>query len=573
VIGSLLLRAPDEQRLLDVVIYNYIEKPNSLMLKEKIMPHTRGALLLGSISLSILLPLLLGYFLGYIYPEWRWEHHPFHSSIESIGAFSAITIAVLMTVMVNHGHLQKRYVLVAIALIGMGTLDALHGMLYSGKSYVWLHSVATMVGGVLFATVWMPQSWIERINVARLILLVASLTVLFGLLSVYSPELLPVMVNGGEFTQIARLINLSGGVGFLVGSAYFISKFLVESMQDSAEVEHYENLIFANHCLLFGAAGLLFEFSSLWDSGWWWWHLLRLAAYLIVLVYFFQLFKANHHLLQSKKELLEKATHTKDEFMASMSHELRTPLTSIIGNSEFLLDEGICGRSGCPHQDAGNILHSIRNAGNNQLALVNDILDMSKIESGKFTIDEVPYDLSVLLHELEQMFATRSADAGLTFVLDQKNQEPHLLLGDGLRITQILINIVGNAIKFTEQGEVRLTTWVNQGKLTFQIKDTGIGMSRETIDSLFQRFQQADGSISRRFGGNGLGLFISNNLAGLMGGEIDVSSEEGAGSTFQLTIPHSSTDTPAHFSESETSKATSVLEKRPTPTATNLRIT
>ena len=240
--------------------------------------------------------------------------------------------------------------------------------------------------------------------------------------------------------------------------------------------------------------------------------------------------EAFHTMMQA----LEKAGRTKDDFLASMSHELRTPLTSIIGNSGLLLDEGKCGGAQCPHKDAATTLDAIQRAGGNQLALVNDILDMSKIESGKFTIDEVPYDLASLLFDLKQMFSVRAADAGIQFVLEQKSRETHLLTGDAQRISQILINLIGNAIKFTDKGEVRLTTWVDSEKLIFQVRDTGIGMPRETVDALFQRFHQADGSISRRFGGSGLGLYISENLAHLMGGVLDASSKEGVGSIFDL---------------------------------------
>ena len=247
--------------------------------------------------------------------------------------------------------------------------------------------------------------------------------------------------------------------------------------------------------------------------------------------------------LQKALEEAEAAAAAKDDFLATMSHELRTPLTSIIGNSGFMLDAGDCGGSGCPRQDAQEILNSINSAGKNQLALVNDILDMSKLKSGKFTIDEEPYDLSVMLKELEQMFSVRAADAGIQFVLSQKHHETRLLKGDAQRISQVLINLIGNAVKFTEQGEVRLSVWLDNGQLFFQVKDTGIGMPKSVLDNLFQKFEQAEGSISRRFGGSGLGLYISESLAKLMNGYIDVSSEEGVGSIFQLVLPYRPTDT------------------------------
>lgn len=243
----------------------------------------------------------------------------------------------------------------------------------------------------------------------------------------------------------------------------------------------------------------------------------------------------NHGSLVQARELSDKANLAnlaKDEFLASMSHELRTPLTSIIGNSEILFEQE-------RNTERKELLQAIESAGRSQLALVNDILDMSKIESGKFTIEEQPYDLALLLKDIEQMFSTRIKDAGLNFAIEQQNHETYKLLGDGQRIGQILINLLSNAIKFTEQGSISLVTRLKgDNKLHFTLKDTGIGMSPAVLDRLFQRFEQADNSISRRFGGSGLGLFISINLAEMMGGTIDASSREGIGSIFELILPY-----------------------------------
>ncbi len=235
---------------------------------------------------------------------------------------------------------------------------------------------------------------------------------------------------------------------------------------------------------------------------------------------------------------LVKANQAKDNFLASMSHELRTPLTTIIGNCDHLLEEGYCGQSDCLQSDSIEVLRTIASAGMAQLALINDILDMSKLESGKFTIEEAPYDLTFLLQDIKHMFQTRAADAGLELLIEQQNEEAFLLIGDGQRIGQILNNLLSNALKFTLEGSVSLTTHTEGENILFTVKDTGIGMSPEVIDKLFSRFEQADGTISKRFGGSGLGLYISLNLAELMGGTIDVSSSEGVGSVFQLTLPY-----------------------------------
>jgi len=251
---------------------------------------------------------------------------------------------------------------------------------------------------------------------------------------------------------------------------------------------------------------------------------------------------------------LARANEVKDEFLASMSHELRTPLTAIIGNSEFLSEQIVV-------PNLREVVTDIEAAGRVQLALVNDILDMSKIDSGKFTINESPYDLARVLGSVERMVAIRVHDGGLKFVIDQKNQEKYQLLGDSQRIAQILINLLGNAVKFTEQGQITLTTWVEAQQIYFQVKDTGIGMSPQEQSHLFKRFEQADSSISKRFGGSGLGLYISMNLAHLMGGEMSASSQLGQGSIFTLSLPYRVSDLLVKEGETNASKSIGAVEQ------------
>ncbi len=246
--------------------------------------------------------------------------------------------------------------------------------------------------------------------------------------------------------------------------------------------------------------------------------------------------KLSDALFEKERSLLELG-RTKDEFLSNMSHELRTPLTSIIGNSEFLLEHGCQ----LQHRD---MIESIKVAGENQLALVNDILDMSKIQSGKFTISEVTYDLSKMLRTIRQMFSLRAANKGLELVVEERYRETYQLIGDVQRIQQVLINLIGNAIKFTERGKVTVTAERVGQHLAFKVQDTGVGMNPADQEKLFQRFEQADGSISRRFGGSGLGLYISLNLAELMGGTVDASSKKGIGSIFTLVLPYQPSELP-----------------------------
>ena len=235
--------------------------------------------------------------------------------------------------------------------------------------------------------------------------------------------------------------------------------------------------------------------------------------------------------LKRQKEAAEAASEAKDNFLATMSHELRTPLTAILGNTELLLTTSL-------DIEQREMTTTIERSARNQLELVNDILDLSKIESGKFTIEPHPFDLQQMVDEL-LLLVERQLEIS-EVELQSKLEYPfeHLVVGDQQRIRQILLNLLSNAVKFTEQGRIVLTVSVIEQQLHFVVKDSGIGMSREVQQRLFRPFEQADQSISRRFGGTGLGLYISQSLAQLMGGRIEVESELGRGSTFSLILPY-----------------------------------
>lgn len=249
------------------------------------------------------------------------------------------------------------------------------------------------------------------------------------------------------------------------------------------------------------------------------------------------------------------ASKAKDEFLASMSHELRTPLTAIIGNCTLLANQE-------EDKSRGELIKNIEIAGQIQLSLVNDILDMSKLESGKFTIETRPYSLNKMLKDIENVLELRAQDARVALSVELKSEEPYLLIGDVQRVGQVLNNLLDNAIKFTEAGgRVSLTIEQNRSQLSFTVEDNGLGMSPETVSRLFSRFEQADSSINRRFGGTGLGLYISSNLAQLMGGEIQVSSEEGVGSSFVLRLPYQRSDEVDGWEEGRASGAPLFAEK------------
>ncbi|WP_442506036.1 PAS domain S-box protein [Novipirellula sp. SH528] len=235
--------------------------------------------------------------------------------------------------------------------------------------------------------------------------------------------------------------------------------------------------------------------------------------------------------LQEARAQAEAASDSKSEFLANMSHEIRTPMTAILGYTDLIADQ-------IDHPEALEHVRTIRRNGDFLLDIINDILDLSKIEAGKLEIAPEPFSPNHLIEDVRSIMEVRAIEGGLTLDVQYEGRIPSEVTSDPKRLKQILINLVGNAIKFTPSGEVRLRISYNadEQRMRIDIVDTGIGMKPEQQAKLFKPFTQGDSSVTRHFGGTGLGLAISQRLAKMLGGTIAVDSTEGQGSTFSLTI-------------------------------------
>jgi two-component system sensor histidine kinase/response regulator len=245
--------------------------------------------------------------------------------------------------------------------------------------------------------------------------------------------------------------------------------------------------------------------------------------------------KEAERMVHEAREAAERATRAKAAFLANMSHEIRTPMNAVLGFTELVLDTELS-------TEQRRSLELVRSSSEALLTILNDILDYSKIEAEHLDLESIPFDLPKVVHATATLLAVRAREKHLELIVDVPPDVPHVVRGDPTRLRQVLVNLIGNAIKFTETGEVAASATVVQrdtdhASVQFRVRDTGIGISADAQATIFQEFTQADASMTRRYGGTGLGLAISRRLVRLMGGELTVTSEAGRGSEFAFTLP------------------------------------
>ncbi|WP_306642863.1 ATP-binding protein [Sanyastnella coralliicola] len=244
--------------------------------------------------------------------------------------------------------------------------------------------------------------------------------------------------------------------------------------------------------------------------------------------------KERTHELEEAMEAAEASSRAKSEFLSNMSHEIRTPLNAIVGLTEILRMQEL------PDKGA-ELVQNVKHSADTLMSLINDILDFSAIESGKISFEEVNFDFPYICRRLKETFRHQASEKGLKFVLTIDDEIPQHLIGDPTKLNQVLINLIGNALKFTEVGKIRMDAELIEKtedtvRIQIEVTDSGVGIPEDRVDSIFQKFEQAESSTKRKFGGTGLGLAITKELIELQDGKIWVESTYGKGSTFGFEL-------------------------------------
>jgi len=590
-------------------------------------------------------------------PNWRLQQPHMHSTIESIGAFSAFVTAILILRMRSGNDMSNRYICIASAFIVMGLYDVFHAVLPPGNWYVWGHSLSTFFGGLFFSYVWLCRNPLKLILYKKLIFLTLCAAAVMAVVFFLSSSVLPLMIDNNEFTNLAIALNITGSIGFFAAAGYFIKQNIdVELINATAK----RRLFLSFFVLLFATAGLFYLFSAPWDASWWFWHVLRMLGHMIAAVYFFSLFSyagkqteiaqkqlhdaidaisegfvlydkdgnlvicnqkfkdfykysddeatpgvhrtvlgeidirrpqvvlgnidgdtyinrrealtlgsplsmtiqlKNNHILDIKDYITEsgevvsiqtditdqkkaedtafiakidaeKANRAKSEFLASMSHELRTPLNAVLGFAQLLQIDSKSPLTSNQEQNVDCIVQG----GQHLLKLVNEILDLAKIEANQSELTFENVIANDVIADCVTMIRPLGEQNNIVITNQLRRAPSQTVRVDRMRLKQIIINLLSNAIKFNKTGgTVTINgTVTDQNNLRISVTDTGHGIAEEDFANVFKMFQRLhDNSMIAREG-TGIGLTVSKLLVERMSGRTGFYSELGSGSTFWI---------------------------------------
>jgi signal transduction histidine kinase len=513
---------------------------------------------IGALSaLGIFLTLSISY-VEDLLPYLRLNHVVLHAVLETLGCMLALGIASFL--LMRSGEKNNKYtVWLASSILVMGVIDAFHASMMPSNEFVCLRSIAQLIGGTCIALIWLPERLIRTRLVELLPKALATAAGLFGAISLTFPEILPTVFADGRFTVVAKAFNFTGGILFLAGVAYFIFRF--DRNQDIMQV------LFAVYCLLFGVAGLTFMFTRLWSVGWWILHIARLTGYVVAFKYvsansaaqYLSLIRNEENLKQakvlaeeSKRELerlnrqleasvqqanvlakkADAANQAKSEFLANMSHELRTPLHGILSFASF----GIKKYATSKPERLLDYFNRIRQSGKTLLELLNDLLDLAKLESGKAVFVFKPTDLVMLIKSVMDEFDALLSERDLTIRREVVECVSQITI-DADKIKQVLRNLLNNAVKFSPKGgiiDIIIRSLENSVKVS--VRDQGPGIPQNELEAVFDKFVQSS-KTKTGAGGTGLGLAICHEIIVAHKGRIWAENRPRGGAIFSFEIP------------------------------------
>ena len=529
--------------------------------------------------LGVLLPATGSVFFHFFAADWRLPAIPLHSLVETAGGVIALVLAGLLRLGLEQGGRRHPDLWIGTALVAMGILDLSHAAVEPGNAFVFLHSVATAVGGLFFAGTLLRPRLVASGRLDGLPILVGLAAIATSVWAMAAPAALPAMLDSGQFTLAARVLNIAGGLLFFAAAAGFASKFKRDGGWDA--------LLFAAHCTLFGSAGVLFELSTLWDGPWWWWHLLRLGAYSVAIAYLMLDYAAGQRRVSALVDDLDTANRALEDRVADRTRELESTnlqLRTEMAERERL--EGARWEARLQHAQkleslgvlAGGIAHDFNNLlvgmlGNASLALqdvpaghrARPVIEQIQLASrraaeltrqmlaysgkGRFVVE--PLDVSAVVREMMDLLEVSiSKRASLATHLDPSLPS---VQADVTQLRQVVMNLITNASDALEgqPGSIRVVTAVIDADqayfegmdvgddlppgryVSLEVSDSGRGMDPETRVRMFDPF------FTTKTAGRGLGLAATLGILRGHGGAIRVYSEEGEGTSIKVLLPQS----------------------------------
>jgi signal transduction histidine kinase len=495
-----------------------------------------------SLLVSFFIPLVVGLSFYFLIHDKRFYDEQLHASFEAGDALASLILALFIYIQKQYEKGEDYYRWVTSSLACIGILGLLSPLWTVFPQMRWARTIGHLVGALIIMFLWLPnsrfRSWLNRRSfLVSALLLTAAVTVL-----AINFNDLPVFALPEEgYTPLLRVMNVFIGFFLITGALFFLTGERLKLT--------FENLALGNYFILLGTTRIILAFSERWNPTWWLLYGLRLAGVVVVFYYMFSYFRQILAKAISLNENLEKqviertanlnealahaeeSNRLKSAFLANMSHEIRTPLGIVLGFTEFLRDPSLS------EEEKDNYFGVIQRNGEQLSNLINDILDISKIEAGLLSVDVKHFSLRELVAEVITSLKLKSQEKSIALSYTVHDVSPVWMDSDPTRLRQILINIIGNAIKFTDTGSVHVDVVENQNKVHIMVKDTGIGLTQEQQSKLFKPFVQADGSFTRTHGGTGLGLVLSKRIAMGLGGDVKIkSSAPGQGSTFEIVV-------------------------------------